>query len=610
MKTVLLGLDAFSPDIFETLYEQNRLPHLGAMVQRGGYARLEVANPPQSEVSWTSIATGLDASGHGMFDFVHRDPQNYGLTVSLLPTQRSRWGTQFVPPFTARTMFDQAVSDGFPATALWWPALFPARPQSPVRSIPGLGTPDIHGRLGVGILFTNDTQHPARVGKTKVCFWRQGSGTTYHSQLPGPLKPHKGSYTETTLDVTLEIKDEQSALCRIGKQIVSLRLGQWSPVLELAFPTSWLAATKVVTRLILTQVKGEVRLYVLPLQIHPLASPWHYATPRPFIQKLWRQFGPFLTLGWPQDTTGLEDGCISDDQFLALCDTIFATRAAILLHLLESFREGVLAAVFDSLDRIQHMFWRTRPDVITAWYTRLDGLAGRVQARLKELKLSDTQLVVASDHGFADFTQKAHLNRWLIEQGFLAAAAPTTSAGFTTVQWGHSQAYAVGLNSLYLNQAGREGQGCVRPEAAPALLEQLRQQLLAWRGPDGQPVVQQVWTRAEAYTGSLAAYGPDMLVGYAPGYRASAETGLGGWGQTSLEANHDHWHGDHCIAPEAVPGVLFAPHLAQRAARPSYRDLPPLVLGKAIVGGQTTPPPLTDEEQALVQERLKELGYL
>lgn len=609
MKTILLGLDAFSPQVFERLDGQNRLPNLGRMAQRGDYAPLEVANPPQSEVSWTSIATGLDAGGHGMFDFVHRDPQTYGLTVSLLPTQRGLWGVQFIPPFTAHTIFDQAVYDGFSATSLWWPAMFPARPQSPVRTIPGLGTPDIHGRLGVGILFTNDIHHPPRLGKTRVCFWRKGSGNTYHGQLPGPIQHKKNATEEMKLDLVLEIKDEQVALCRVGKQTVPLRLGEWSPVLEFAFPTGWFTTVKVVTRIILTQIKGEVRLYFLPLQIHPLASPWHYAAPRPFIQKIWRQFGPFLTLGWPQDTTGLEDGCISDDQFLALCDTIFAARESILFYLLDSFQEGVLGSVFDSLDRIQHMFWRTRPDVIEAWYVRLDHLVERVQQRLNETKRQGTQLLVVSDHGFADFNYKVHLNRWLIEHGFLAAAF-ASDANFANVNWSQTQAYGLGLNSLYLNLSGREGQGSVPHEAAPLLIEKIRQQLLAWRGPDDRPVVNQVWTRNEAYTGSLGMYGPDLLIGYTPGYRASSETGLGGWGQTTLEPNQDHWHGDHCFAPQTVPGVLFAPDLQQRAAQPSYRDIPTMVLGKPITGGQVSPPPLTNEEQEIVQERLKELGYL
>lgn len=609
MKTVLIGLDAFSPLVFERLYEQNRLPHLGSFVLGQGYAPLAVANPPQSEVSWTSIATGANPGVHGVFDFVHRSPATYHLTVSLLPAQKSLLGLQFVPPFNASTLFDQAVADGYPATALWWPAMFPARPRSPVRTTPGLGTPDIHGRLGVGTLFTNDPQRLPRVGKTRTALLQPGSRMSYRGQLAGPVQKKGQNYQETTLDLELQIKDEQSATCRVGGHTLDLRLGRWSPVIELTFKTGWFFGVKVVTRLILSQIKGEVRLYFLPLQIHPLASPWHYGTPRPFIQSLWRQFGPFLTLGWPQDTTGLEDGCISDEQFLALCQDIFATREAILLHLLGEFREGVLASVFDSLDRIQHMFWRTRPDVVEAWYMRLDGLVGRVKQKLAATK-SKARLMVVSDHGFGEFRYKVHLNRWLMEQGYFAATVPATTDSFSTVTWGQTQAYALGLNSLYLNQVGREGQGMVMPENVATLSQRIRQQLLEWRGPDGQAVVQQVLTQAEAYSGPLASYGPDLVVGYAPGYRASAETGVGGWANTSLELNHDHWHGDHCFAAEAVPGVLFAPDLLQQFPQPTYQDIPLLVIGKAVAAREITPPPLSDEEQEVVQERLKELGYL
>jgi predicted AlkP superfamily phosphohydrolase/phosphomutase len=66
MRTIILGLDAFDPQVFENLYEQNRLPNLAKYVEAGGYSRFSVSNPPQSEVSWTSIASGLNPGGHGI----------------------------------------------------------------------------------------------------------------------------------------------------------------------------------------------------------------------------------------------------------------------------------------------------------------------------------------------------------------------------------------------------------------------------------------------------------------------------------------------------------------------------------------------------------------
>jgi len=221
-----------------------------------------------------------------------------------------------------------------------------------------------------------------------------------------------------------------------------------------------------------------------PLQLHPLHSPWRYATPRAFVRQTWQACGPFLTLGWPQDTTGLEERCITDSQFLDLCESIFRTRERVLVRQLQRFREGILACVFDSLDRVQHMFWRSRPDIVDEWYVKLDTLLGRVEGRLADLGKEQTKIVILSDHGFADFDFKVHLNHWLVERGYLVTAGDE-SGSLQDVDWSQSQAYAIGLNSLYLNLAGREGQGCVPASQYEPLLSKLQDELLGWRGPDG-----------------------------------------------------------------------------------------------------------------------------
>jgi predicted AlkP superfamily phosphohydrolase/phosphomutase len=154
MKTIIVGLDAFDPEFFEGLYNQGKMPNLGRYVRNAGYSSFRVTNPPQSEVSWTSIATGLNPGGHGIFDFVHRNPKTYDIFVSLLPIKSSLLGKQFTYPHQAETIFEFAVKDGFPATSLWWPATFPARLGLPVCTIPGLGTPDIYGRLGTGTFYS------------------------------------------------------------------------------------------------------------------------------------------------------------------------------------------------------------------------------------------------------------------------------------------------------------------------------------------------------------------------------------------------------------------------------------------------------------------------
>ncbi|MBI3159864.1 MAG: alkaline phosphatase family protein [Chloroflexi bacterium] len=600
MKSIIIGFDAFDPARFESLVERGDLPNLRAFMEQGAYRRLGISNPAQSEVSWSSIATGLNPGGHGLFDFVHRNPATYALEVSLLPVKESLVGTQFVRPHSARTFFDHAVENGYPAASLWWPATFPARLDSPIQSIPGLGTPDIHGKLGVGVLLTADLPGAAGIEKTTIDSLENTGVGVYRGRLPGPRRKNG---EQAWLAVEVAAQGAQVAL-KVGKQQLILPPGEWSPVLELAFPVGRLGAVRFVTRA-LVNLTPAVRVYFLPLQLHPFGSPWPYAAPSGFIKNVWKAHGPFLTLGWPQDTTGLNEGILNDVQFLALCDDIIATRERVFLQQLSRFTEGALAVVFDTLDRVQHMFWRGQPEVIDAWYRKLDILFGRILAAVPK----DTRIVLVSDHGFANYEHKVHLNAWLARNGHLA---PRNGGGsLEEVDWKKSSVYAVGLNSLYLNLQGREGQGILPLAEVDAKRRALRDALLVWKGPDSRQVVSAVALREEAIEGPLARLGPDLLVGYAPGYRASSETGLGKWGAEVIEPNRDHWAADHCIDPTAVPGVVFANHGLEDLPHPTYTDLPELVLGEPFERRPGEPPAdLAAEDQRTIEERLSGLGYL
>jgi predicted AlkP superfamily phosphohydrolase/phosphomutase len=611
MRTLVLGFDAFDPVVFERLSGQGKL--LTRYADAGGYARFAVADPPQSEVSWTSIATGLNPGGHGIFDFVHRDPATYALTVSLLPTKQGVGGVRFAAPFRARTFWDQAARKGFPATVLWWPATFPAQLASPVRTLPGLGTPDIRGRLGVGAFFSTDVEWTDGKRKTPVeALEKRGEGR-FSGLLRGPIRKTRAGPQETTLQLQIDVIDDRSARLLIDNQSVELVLGKWSSVLELPFRAGRFLSVWALTRAILTRIQPSVQLYFLPLQIHPLHPLWEYASPRGLAKQVWNVCGPFLTLGWPQDTTGLEDGCITEDQFLDLCTSIFRFRECVLMHHLDHFREGVLSSVFDSLDRIQHMFWRDRFDVVEEWYVKLDSLLGRVEQRLAERGRDQIKIVLVSDHGFTDFNYKVHLNRWLVERGYLVTTGKNEEGGLHDVDWSQSRAYAVGLNSLYINVAGREGQGCVPAGGYEGQVNEIRDDLLHWQGPDGRPVVEQARCQAEAFAGPYTVHGPDIVVGYSRGYRASAETGLGKWEPTSLQPNRDHWGADHCMNARAVPGVLFCNQSLKAFPSPSYQDVAVLTIGMELDANQAAPPPpqpLGNEDEGIIEERLRGLGYL
>ena len=297
------------------------------------------------------------------------------------------------------------------------------------------------------------------------------------------------------------------------------------------FPAGFAYTVHAITQAILTEAGERVSLYFLPLQIHPLHSPWHYATPSSLVKDAWKNAGPFLTLGWPQDTTALEDGCITDEQFLSLCDSIFESRKRIFFRRLEGFKEGVLAGIFDCLDRVQHMFLRGRTDIVEDWYLKLDGFVGEVQGRMDALGLDKYRLLFLSDHGFQTFEHKVNLNYWLVAERLHDAEGP----GRGRPERGGLVADA-GLRAgaeQPVPERGRPGGAGHRASRWNWRACWRRSAPGCWSGarPDGSAVISRMVPKHEAFNGPYPRLGPDLVVGYAPRYRASSETGLGKIGQ-------------------------------------------------------------------------------
>ena len=71
--------------------------------------------------------------------------------------------------------------------------------------------------------------------------------------------------------------------------------------------------------------------------------------------------------------------------------------------------------------------------------------------------------------------------------------------------------------------------------------------------------------------------GPDIMVGYYPGYRASWQTAIGGFTKEILTDNEKIWNGDHLIDPSFVPGVLFT-NVKLTSDSASQLDIAPTIL--------------------------------
>ena len=76
---------------------------------------------------------------------------------------------------------------------------------------------------------------------------------------------------------------------------------------------------------------------------------------------------------------------------------------------------------------------------------------------------------------------------------------------------------------------------------------------------DGEAVaIRGVYPATDIYRGPYVGAAPDLIVGYAEGYRASWQAAVGKTAAAVFEDNTKAWCGDHCVDPHLVPGVLFS----------------------------------------------------
>jgi predicted AlkP superfamily phosphohydrolase/phosphomutase len=204
------------------------------------------------------------------------------------------------------------------------------------------------------------------------------------------------------------------------------------------------------------------------------------------------------------------------------------------------------------------MLWGKYDEQLLDDYKLVDQTVGWVRQMAP-----DATLVIMSDHGFSTFDRAVHLNTWLMKEGFLTLDDPKNVGDeelFPHVDWTRTQAYAVGLNGLYLNMADREPQGIVHegPEA-DAVIKKLTEKLSAARDPQsGKPMIGGLTISRQEFHGNMVDKAPDILVGYMPGYRSSWQTALGAVPAETVVDNTEAWRADHCIWSKFVPGVLIS----------------------------------------------------
>jgi predicted AlkP superfamily phosphohydrolase/phosphomutase len=172
------------------------------------------------------------------------------------------------------------------------------------------------------------------------------------------------------------------------------------------------------------------------------------------------------------------------------------------------------------------------------------------------------------------------LNAWLKASGYLVTKEGAEERDLLqAIDWTQTRAYAVGFGGIFLNIAGREAHGILKPgPEIEALKAEIRERLLRLRDDEksAQPI-REVYDRNVIYSGPYLSEAPDLLVGMRVGYRVAWETVTGRVGRRIFEDNVRPWSGDHNMNPPDVPGMLFCNRIVNKT-QPHIMDIGPSVL--------------------------------
>ena len=589
---IVIGIDGMDYALSRKLIDEGRLPNLARLEQMGGFQALGTSVPPQSPVAWSNFITGLDSGGHGIYDFIHRNPETMDPYLStskpIEPSRTLKFGKWDIPLsgggmelLRRGTPFWEVLEGhGIPTTIIRMPANFPPS-GSAYRELSGMGTPDVLGTPGYYSFYTT---MPERItANTEALIERvQVRDGIVEAELLGPPNPLLIESEDLKAPFTVYVDDEYLvAKIVVGQEEFILQQGEWSEWVPVEFEMiPYVQSINATARFFLREIRPEFELYVSPINLDPVAPLMPISTPVGYATELAEATGRFYTQGMPEDTNALNEGVFNNADFMTQVAMVHTEIRNQFDYVLNEFRGGFLFYYFGNLDQVSHMMWRAMDpehpahdpiadapyaNAVIDRYVDVDDFIGETLGKLPE----NTTLVVMSDHGFTSWRRAMNLNTWLLENGYITLMNPRRVTGipyFGNVDWESTEAYAVGLNGVYINLRGREANGSVMPLDQDTLSAEIAEKLLSFIDPiTGEQAVTKVYHRDEVFAaGGYLDIGPDLIVGFAKGVRGSNESALGEF-STEIIFDNDHpWSGDHLMDHETVPGVLFSSRPLQR----------------------------------------------
>ena len=560
-RLLILGLDGATFDLIDPWIQNGDLPNLKALIERGSRAELRSTTPPMTFPAWSTMMTGLNPGGHGIFDFTQRMEGKYGVEF----INASHRG--------APTLWKLLSQAGLRVGVMGLPTTYPPEP--------------VNGFMIAGF------DSPVTTGIDDSFVYPPG--------LYQQIKENAAEY---------RINDFQEVNIGPGWHRLALA-GMESTI----------------------QDRLKIAKYLLESQ-HPDCMAVLFGESDTVGHHFWSFFDP------------------DSPRHLKVANKELAGAIRRIYILLDEALGDLVAALPDAnfIVLSDHGFGGSGDQILflNRWLDSQGYLsfAEKVSAKEKAFRW-------AKELGLRLTPRRLQEQLFRQGSGRLAGRVESQSR-FGGIDWETTQAYSEETNSLpaiWINLHGREPNGQVKPGDYEKIREEIVEALHRWRNPlTKKAIIRRAWKREELYSGAYIDRAPDIILELAldEGYSYTCLSSQGHPGPAMIRLSQSDYlgskgksmNGSHrpngiliLAGPDITPGTeIQDPNLADiaptilallgipnpvrmdgRVLKEALRlDLDP-VAGQAPNGSRPDRPSsynYSEEEQAILENRLRNLGYL
>jgi predicted AlkP superfamily phosphohydrolase/phosphomutase len=556
MKVFLLGLDGATWDTIRPMITCGDLPNFKRLRDNAVSGVLHSVFPPLSPVAWTAVMTGKNSGKHGVFEFLEHEHDPLGGRVNSSRSIRSE------------LLWEIAARHGKKAVVGGVPLSYPYRGGDGFFLGDFLSPPDSPD-------FTNDPE-----------VFRELEAHLGKPYRPWATVVHDGGHEADVLaDLTDFLDQHLKAVEFLVKRC------PWD-----LFVFDLMATDRI------------------QHELWHVFKPWHTGKRGRHLPIVCNGFIKFWRM--LDEAIGRIEAALPPDAAMVLMsDHGFGPITHYVNFNVWLLQQGFIALQDTLYVKQKRWFWERgiSPQWLYGVMTRL-GLAGERVRRFRGRQIGFLE----------DLAQKIFLSRRHID-------------------WSRTRAYAQGnFGQVFVNLKGRQPQGCVDPADYRAVVDELKAGLMKIEHPEkGGPLIERIYERDDLYQGPYKDMAPDLTV--VPGDWCYRTIGLHDFTTNRVITDAFGPTGDHRMegvfigtgkgfrpgarmpddanlfdiaptvlhllgvpVPEDMDGRVLLDVLDPTLPRPQPQAASPPDEPEPV----TVPSGYTEEEDAAIQQRLADLGYL